>query len=164
MKRCICRVVSTPPPPPPGSCENCFYIPSLVLLSEDSVTPCTQTATINIMEHADIDVCSVDTDINGDPIICPLTYSVLSKGKGFASVSVDNTGIVTFITKYEIPTTEYSYINIRVDCNCKGLSAIVNIKVGFKNLCKNTICTTTGEACDPCDGTCKDSSLIIEMV
>lgn len=167
MKRCICRVMSSPPPPyppPPGGCVNCFHIPSLVLLSEDSVTPCNQTATIDIMEHASIDVCSIDTDVNGDPIICPLTFSIISKGKGFDSVTIDNAGVITFTTKYEIPTTEYSFINARVNCSCKGLSTIVNVKVGFKNLCKSTVCSVTGEACDPCDGTCKDASLIIEMV
>lgn len=167
MKRCICRrAPSDPwnPPPPPEDCADCFVIPSLVLMSEDSVTPCSQTATIDLMEHAKVNVCSIDKDINGVPIICPISFQVLSFGKGLASVTVDNLGIVTFTTQYEIPTSEYSFIKVKATCSCVSRSTIVNIQVGFLNLCKNILCTEVGESCDPCDGTCKDSQLIIEMI
>lgn len=156
MRRCICIVTSNPPKPPNpggGDCPYCFHIPSLYLPANESVGPCNEVGQIDLLEHADVDICSVSTDGSGNPIICPITWKVTSYGKGIAFTPTIVNGILSFTTSPNLEPGELTYINVKAECGCKPLSAFINIQIAFKDLCSGVNCQE-GYHCDPCTGTC----------
>ncbi len=159
LKKCLCRA-TTVEPPVVNSCDNCFYIPNLILMSNDSVAPCGETGEVNILENAKINVCSMSP--TGTPL-CPLTYQIISYGNGFfGSPSITN-GILSFTGDNSLKIGKYTDVTIKVSCSCKNLSTFVNIKIGFKDMCKNVVCAN-GSICNACSGECESKSSDLSIV
>ena len=159
MKRCLC--LNTTPnvvidPPGYEDCMDCFYIPSLYLAAKDSVGPCGETGTIDLLEHANVTIC------NENNIPCTITWKVISWGKGFSVPPVVSNGILSFTTANELTPSELTWITVKAECPCKELGTFVKVKIAFKDLCKDIVCPT-GQYCNPCDASClpKQSDLSI---
>lgn len=149
FKRCYCSVSSPPPPvvDPPGSCKNCLHIPSLVLQPDESVSKCFETAEIDLLEHANVEVCSE----NGTP--CGITWYILKKDEVGIFGATINAGILSFTTNTTATPGEYYKISIKASCNCTQDEKIFEVNIGIKDLCKNQVCD-----CDPCTGLCIEES------
>lgn len=154
MKRCNC--LNTTPSvvvDPPIVCPNCFIIPSLYVKAQDSIGLCGETGQVDLLEHAKVTVCSTSKDASGNPIICPITWTVLDYGKGFSTKPTITNGILSFTSANNIAPLELTFIKVKAQCTCSIHSTFVNIQLSFKDKCSNVKCEE-GFHCDPCTGTC----------
>lgn len=139
--RCNPTIIVDPPP-----CTGCLIIRSLLVSCTNSPQPCNDSGVIQLSVYNDVSAC----------VGCDAEYTIESfDPNAFSSVTVDNTGMLTFITNGLPKAPGFYNIVYKVTCPCMGISAEGTIKVCIRDLCAFAGCEVW-QTCDPCTGICTD--------
>ncbi len=144
---CIPSVTSTTTVNP---CGDCLRVPGLILDCVDSVGPCGGVGQIDL-----------STFNNGDTFCGgAVEYTLISfDDTAFVTSPTINltTGVLDFITTSAAVPNSYPVITYQVHCVDQIEAAQGSIQICIQDQCQNVVCPA-GQACDECDGICKDIS------
>lgn len=136
---CIPRIV---PANPVATCKDCIIAKSLRFGCDDAPNPCGETVTVDLSNYNETSVCKN----------CSVTYQIESYDhKGFSSVTINNSGVLTYTTSNDFEKNKEYEIVYKVICPCSNpiLSSSGKVYVCKKDLCKTA---PKGAACNNCNG------------
>lgn len=134
-------------------CEDCFIVTSPLLLAADGVGPCGKTGTLDVSTANNYDKCAT-----GVPVYKIVNFDTA----GFVSATIDQNGIITYVTADSAEAKHYYQIVYRVTCSVEQYGGYGIATIGMKDLCQAVACAE-GEKCDPCSGDCVDINADLEV-
>lgn len=139
-----CRCVRTRPwnPKKPKECPEALRLWSIVVMNEDSPTPCGQEIEVDLLEHSDIAICGSDT----------LSLEVYSYDLDAfdEAPSIDANGILTIKTG-DIKYNKRNFYKVVIKGTCGQFGDYMTVYVSFTDPCD----CAPGETCVDNCGTCE---------
>jgi len=139
---CFCNpvVISTTPKCP----GRCLYLSTLRIGCDDGPT-CNETVQLDLAEYND-----VSQGVNVKYKLTKTSYA------GFSSVTITESGVLTFTTDGEITPLEEEEIVYKVYEDGGLLSDTASVYICSVDKCKGVDYDKETQTCDPCDGTISD--------